>query len=269
MSLIKVCPRNLIGVSLKEIYKINWKFAQNGVPSWSEKRPSKINFSVKKINVAIDGYSSCGKSTLAKDLAKSLGYLYIDSGAMYRAVTLYFIQNEVNIESEPEVLAALEHIDIDFSVTPNGKFTLLNGVNVEAEIRKMTVSDRVSEISAIPSIRKKMVEQQKKLAAAKGVVMDGRDIGTVVIKDAELKLFLTAEPDIRAKRRFDELKSANIDTDLEAIKTNLLSRDKIDSTREDSPLMQAPDAILLDNSYMSREEQHSFVLHLIKKKLLD
>ena len=188
---------------------------------------------------------------------------------MYRAVTLYFIQNDTNIESETDVLDALNHIDIDFSVTPDGKFTLLNGVNVEAEIRKMSVSDRVSEISAIPSIRKKMVEQQKKLASAKGVVMDGRDIGTVVIKDAELKLFLTAEPDIRAKRRFDELKNANIDIDIESIKANLLSRDKIDSSREDSPLMRAPDAILLDNSHMSREEQHGFVLHLIEKKLLD
>ena len=210
---------------------------------------------MKKINIAIDGYSSCGKSTLAKDLAKELNYKYIDSGAMYRAVTLYLIRENVDIADHDEVSKRLDDIDIYFEYKNGSPVTYLNGVNVENEIRKMHVASYVSHVAIISAVRKKLVSQQQFLGKNKGVVMDGRDISTVVFPDADLKIFVTAEIDIRADRRFQELKAKGIEANLDDIKSNLRDRDFIDSTREDSPLTQTEDAILLDNSNLDRESQ--------------
>jgi CMP/dCMP kinase len=218
---------------------------------------------MRKIIIAIDGFSSCGKSTLAKALAKELHYAYVDTGAMYRAVTLYFLDLDLDINDKGDVTKALENIEIHFERTPEGNHVFLNGRDVENEVRTMRVSEMVSPVSTISAVRRAMVAQQKKMGSRKAVVMDGRDIGTVVFPEAELKIFLTAETDIRAKRRFDEMKSKGQETDIDAIRNNLLERDLIDSNRADSPLRQADDAILIDNSQLTPSEQLEKVLNMV------
>ncbi|MBL7817273.1 MAG: (d)CMP kinase [Saprospiraceae bacterium] len=218
---------------------------------------------MKRIIIAIDGYSSCGKSTLAKALAKSLHYAYVDTGAMYRAVTLYFLNNNVDINNREAVKDALQHIEIHFERTKTGNHTFLNDVDVENEIRTMRISEMVSPVSTISEVRRFLVAQQQKMGKRKGIVMDGRDIGTVVFPNAELKIFLTADTNIRTQRRFDELASKGQPTDFEAVKRNLLERDMIDSNRADSPLRQADDAILIDNSDLTPSEQLEKVLNMV------
>lgn len=218
----------------------------------------------KKIVVAIDGFSSCGKSTLAKALAKALNYIYVDSGAMYRAVTLYFIEHKTDYNNQEAVHQALKNIEIRFQNTSKGCRTILNGRDVEEEIRKMYVSELVSPVAAISLVRKAMVQQQQHMGKDKGIVMDGRDIGTVVFPDAALKIFLTADPDIRAQRRFEELRAKGHNLDLKSIKENLLERDYIDSTRKDSPLKKANDAIVIDNTHLTQEEQLAKALQLVE-----
>jgi cytidylate kinase len=214
----------------------------------------------KKIIIAIDGHSSCGKSTVAKELAKILGYIYIDSGAMYRAVTLFALRNGLinnKIPDEQQLVEALNRVAITFRWDEKtGKnTTFLNDENVEEEIRQIAVSENVSPVSAIAGVRFQMVKQQRENGKNKGIVMDGRDIGTVVFPEAELKIFMTASPEIRAKRRFDELQAKGQKVDFDEILKNVVERDKIDSNREASPLRKADDAIVLDNSYLTREEQ--------------
>jgi CMP/dCMP kinase len=217
---------------------------------------------MKKIIIAIDGYSSCGKSTLARELAARLAYKYIDTGAMYRAVTLFFIENNVDPENTNEVIAALRNIHMDFRLNPRSgqQETYLNDGNVEKEIRSIGVSHLVSPISAIPQIREALVMQQQKMGVDKGIVMDGRDIGTVVFPQAELKLFMTASPRIRAQRRFEELMAKGEDVSFAEVYQNVLTRDLIDTTRKASPLVKAEDAIEIDNSHISREEQFNIAL---------
>ena len=222
---------------------------------------------MKKINIAIDGYSSCGKSTLAKQLARELNYKYIDSGAMYRAVTLFLLQKNIDIQNQDEVTSKLDEIDIYFEYENGSSITFLNGKNVEKDIRKMDVARQVSHVAVISSVRQKLVKQQQFLGRDKGVVMDGRDISTVVFPDAELKIFVTAEIDIRADRRCQELKDKGIEATEEEIKSNLRDRDFIDSTREDSPLTQADDAILLDNTNLDRESQLQKALEWAKERI--
>lgn len=218
------------------------------------------NPSEKRIVIAIDGHSSCGKSTVAKELAKKLGYIYIDSGAMYRVVTLYALRNGLIKNQAPDVeklLAALKNIRITFKwdEETGRNTTFLNDENVEEEIRQLAVSENVSPVSTIAEVRAEMVKQQRENGKNKGIVMDGRDIGTVVFPDAELKIFMTASPEIRAQRRFDELKAKGLSVDFDEILKNVKERDLIDSTREVSPLRKADDAVVLDNSYLTREEQ--------------
>lgn len=215
-----------------------------------------------KITIAIDGYSSCGKSTTAKVIAKNLQYAYVDTGAMYRAVTLYFLQNHVTVTNPKEVAKALERVQINFKRNPDTQENeiFLNGLNVAEEIRKMYVSDYVSVVSAIPEVRKALVAQQQLLGKGKGIVMDGRDIGTVVFPDADLKIFMTADPLIRAQRRQDELLEKGDMVNLEEVLENLSKRDLIDTTRADSPLKMAEDAILLDNSLMTFDEQVAYIM---------
>lgn len=211
---------------------------------------------MSKIIVAIDGYSSCGKSSTSKLVAESLGYRYIDTGAMYRAVTLYFIQNHISPNNPNEVTEALQNIEIDFRLNTDGKSeTYLNGLNVESEIRKMYVADRVSEIAALKPVRNAMVKQQQKMGKGKGVVLEGRDIGTVVFPDGELKVFMTAEPEVRAQRRQAELLAKGEMMELDKVLENLKKRDIIDTTREDGPLKQADDAYLMDTTFMTLDEQ--------------
>jgi cytidylate kinase len=217
---------------------------------------------VKKIIIAIDGYSSCGKSTLAKSLASHLGYTYIDSGAMYRAVTLFLLDHGIKVEEQDRVQAALQDINIRFA---ENNHTLLNGRDVEQEIRQMAVSNYVSEVAAVPEVRRAMVRQQQQMGEERGIVMDGRDIGTVVFPKAELKIFLTADPEIRARRRYDELAQKGQEATLEAVKANLTHRDHIDSTREDSPLRQAADAVIIDNTLLNREEQLQRAIFLARQ----
>ncbi|NNE26198.1 MAG: (d)CMP kinase [Saprospiraceae bacterium] len=221
----------------------------------------------KKINIAIDGFSSCGKSTLAKDLAKALAYIYIDSGAMYRAVTLFFLQNSIDFNNSDQVEDALEKILLEIKHTESGFRMILNGMDVTEQIVRIEVSQSVSEVAAISAVRKKLVEIQQKLGEQKGVVMDGRDIGTVVFPHAEVKIFVTANVEIRAQRRYDELERRGMPARIETVKENLKHRDHIDSTRADSPLTQASDALLLDNSYMSREEQLFVAKKIVEEKL--
>lgn len=209
----------------------------------------------KKIVIAIDGHSSCGKSTLAKALAKTLDYVYVDSGAMYRAVALYFKRQQIDLNSEQQVSEALKNISISFSIIEGINTSFLNGENVENEIRSLDISNMVSEVAAISAVRKKLVEEQQKLGKDKGIVMDGRDIGSVVFPNAELKLFVTADVKIRGIRRYEELLEKGFSVSLEEILDNLKKRDFIDSNRADSPLLQAKDAVLLDNSHMTRDEQ--------------
>jgi cytidylate kinase len=227
-----------------------------------------------KINIAIDGYSSCGKSTIAKAIARELNYIYIDSGAMYRAMTLYALQHgyispEGNV-NESALIPALELVMINFRYnTDTYQYeTFLNGQNVEREIRTLQVSNNVSPVSAIKEVRMKLVRMQKRMAEAKGVVMDGRDIGTVVLPDAELKLFMTADPTIRARRRFDELQSLGVDTSMEEVLRNITQRDHIDTTRAHDPLVQSPDAIVVDNSHLTLDEQFQFVMSKVNHKLM-
>ena len=208
---------------------------------------------MKRIIIAIDGFSSCGKSTMAKDLAKEIGYIYIDSGAMYRAVTLYCIQNGLfdadNNIDEATLEAQMKDIHITFQLNPETQrpMTFLNGVNVEDRIRSLEVSSRVSPVAALGFVRKALVEQQQAMGIDKGIVMDGRDIGTAVFPEAELKIFVTASAEIRAQRRYDELKAKGQEASFEDILHNVEERDRIDQAREVSPLRKADDAILLDN----------------------
>ena len=219
---------------------------------------------MKKITIAIDGYSSCGKSTMAKDLAREVGYIYIDSGAMYRAVTLYCLENGLftpdGIDTE-KLEAMMPNIRISFQLNPETQrpMTYLNGENVEDRIRTMEVSTRVSPVAAIPFVREALVKQQQEMGQAKGIVMDGRDIGTVVFPDAELKIFVVASAEIRAQRRYDELKAKGQEASYEEILANVKERDYIDQNREVSPLRQAEDAILLDNSNLTIEEQKQWL----------
>jgi len=223
-----------------------------------------------KITVAIDGYSSCGKSTLAKQLAAALKYSYVDTGAMYRAVTLYFIRNQVDLFHPEQITNALQNITIEFKVNVNlnTQETYLNGENIENEIRvNPRVASAVSDVSAISEVRRFLVKQQQQMGKQKGIVMDGRDIGTVVFPFAELKLFVTADPQVRAQRRLDELLEKGQQTTFDEVLANLEKRDHIDSNRADSPLKQADDAVVLDNSNLTREEQFEWVLKLVNQKL--
>ena len=216
--------------------------------------------------IAIDGYSSCGKSTLAKALAKKLHYLYIDSGAMYRAVTLYFIRHAVPVGDAAEVDAVLQQIHIDFHIENAQTRVLLNGEDVSDEIRQMRVSDFVSEVSAIKAVRSAMVAQQQRMAGDKNVVMDGRDIGTTVFPDAHLKIFMTADPKVRAERRYRELLAKGNQITLEEVFENLAHRDYIDTTRAESPLVRAEDAIILDNTNLDEAGQLQFVLDRLEER---
>jgi cytidylate kinase len=218
---------------------------------------------MRKIVIAIDGYSACGKSTTAKEVARIFGYRYIDSGAMYRAVTLYFLDHHISLTNPKEIARALHDIHITFQVGAHGgSETFLGGVSVEKKIRKMRVSENVSQVSVIREVRHAMVEQQRRLGKNKGIVMDGRDIGTVVFRDAELKIFLTADILVRAFRRQRELLEKGDLVDFDAIIENLRKRDEIDSHRLEGPLVQAPDAIRLDTTHFTIEEQVDEVARL-------
>ena len=218
---------------------------------------------MRRIIIAIDGYSACGKSTTAKAVAKIIGYRYIDSGAMYRAVTLYFLDQRVALTNQKEIVKALQEIRITFQISGDGiTETFLNGLNVERKIRKMKISENVSQVSAIKEVRMAMVEQQRKLGKDKKIVMDGRDIGTVVFPDAELKLFLTADILVRAFRRQRELLEKDDLVDLDTIIANLQRRDEIDSHRKESPLVQAKDAIVIDTTHITIDEQVDEVVRL-------
>jgi cytidylate kinase len=226
----------------------------------------------RKIIVAIDGHSSCGKSTIAKAVAAKFGYIFIDSGAMYRAVTLFALRQNLvtNGEVDREKLVnLLAQIQIEFRYNPEKQKsdTFLNGENVEDEIRQLPVSQNVSPVATIAEVRAAMVRLQKEMGRNKGIVMDGRDIGTVVFPDAELKLFVTASPEIRARRRFDELTAKGEKVSYGDILQNVQERDRIDSTRAASPLKKADDALVLDNSYMTREEQLEWVIEKVEEKL--
>lgn len=224
---------------------------------------------MKKIIVTIDGYSSCGKSTLARQLANALNYIYIDSGAMYRAITWYFIQNRVNWNEEREVAKALSNVHLEFVYNPaNEQYDMyLNGENIEQQIREMLVADKVSEVAAIKAVREFAVAQQRQMGKQKGIVMDGRDIGTVVFPQAELKIFMTADTAVRVERRFRELYQKNPCITLEEVKENLALRDYIDVNRQESPLRKADDAILLDNTHLGMQEQLQLALQWAKERI--
>ncbi len=224
-------------------------------------------YTLNKIIIAIDGHSSCGKSTLAKTLGKALGYAYISTGDMYRAVTLYFIENQVDIGDAEAVSAALKKINLEFKLRPEGNCIFLNGRNVDKEIRTMAVNELVSPVATISAVRRAMVSQQQAMGEAKGIVMDGRDIGTVVFPNAELIIFLTAEVEERARRRYIELIEKGMDVNFETVKHNLEERDCIDSSRKDSPLVKAERAVVVDNTHLNHEQQLEFVLGMVKKKL--
>ncbi|MDE1192810.1 MAG: (d)CMP kinase [Arachidicoccus sp.] len=224
---------------------------------------------MQKIIIAIDGFSSCGKSTLAKQLAKALGYIFIDSGAMYRAITLYFIDNKIDIHNENAIAAAIAGIHLHFAFNQNsGKSEIfLNEKNVDQIIRSMEISDKVSSIAALEQVRTFAVSEQQKMGISKGIVMDGRDIGTTVFPDAELKIFMTANIEVRAMRRYKELIAVHPEITLEEVKENLHKRDLLDSTRLISPLKKADDAIVLDNSNLTPEAQLKIVLDWYKEKI--
>ena len=226
---------------------------------------------MKKITIAIDGFSSCGKSTMAKDLAKEIGYIYVDTGAMYRSVTLYALRHNLfNADGsirEEELKTQMKNIDISFQLnkTTGKPDTFLNGENVEKDIRSMEVSSHVSPIATLPFVRAALVAQQQRMGAGKGIVMDGRDIGTVVFPDAELKIFVTASAEVRAQRRYDELKAKGMEADFNDILKNVEERDYIDSHRATSPLRKAPDAIELDNSNLTIAQQQQWLYEQYRK----
>jgi CMP/dCMP kinase len=226
-----------------------------------------------KINIAIDGYSSCGKSTLAKAIAKELNYIYIDTGAMYRAITLFALQHgyikpDGDLD-QPGLVHALELVLIHFKYNTDLALneTYLNGVNVEREIRSLQVSNYVSRVSNVKEVRTKLVRLQRRMAEAKGVVMDGRDIGTVVLPEAELKFFMTADNKVRAQRRYEELKSMGVQTSFEEVFKNVNSRDEYDSNRENDPLRKAEAAIVIDNSHLTIDEQFNYLMNQVMKKI--
>ncbi len=225
---------------------------------------------MRPIIITLDGYSSCGKSTLARQLAIQLNYVFIDSGAMYRAITLYFLRQHIDWNNTAKVKKALSAITLYFQYNPlTGQSDMfLNDENTEALIRDMLVSEHVSEVAAIKEVREFAVAQQQKMGEKKGIVMDGRDIGTTVFPNAELKIFVTADPAIRVDRRFKELYERNPNITIEEVKNNLEMRDYIDSNREFSPLRQAADAVVLDNSNLNREEQLSIALGWAKEKMI-
>ncbi|HEU4788951.1 MAG TPA: (d)CMP kinase [Flavobacterium sp.] len=225
---------------------------------------------MKKITIAIDGFSSTGKSTLAKQLAKHLGYVYVDTGAMYRAVTLFAMQNNcigTDFLDKEKLVKSLPSIKLSFKFNPELGFAemYLNDVNVETEIRTLEVSSFVSAVAAISEVRSKLVEQQQEMGKEKGIVMDGRDIGTVVFPNAELKIFMTAGADTRAQRRFDELQAKGDSVSYEEVLKNVVDRDYVDTHRDDSPLVMAEDSIEVDNSYLDRKEQFDVVLELVNE----
>jgi cytidylate kinase len=224
---------------------------------------------MKKIIIAIDGFSSCGKSTLAKQLAKKLNYVFVDSGAMYRAITLYFLRNHIDWNSENAVHEALQNITLDFEYNDlkGTSDIFLNDENVESFIRDMLVSESVSEVSTIKEVREFAVDQQQQMGEKKGIVMDGRDIGTTVFPNAELKIFVTADVAVRVARRYQELFAKDANITLEEVQQNLEMRDYIDSNREVSPLRKADDAIVLDNSLLNREEQLQIALSWVQENL--
>jgi len=215
------------------------------------------------IVIAIDGYSSCGKSTLAKALAKKLHLIYVDSGAMYRAVTLYFLRNKIDITDKDQIKFALHDIHLNFHSRDYQTHITLNDEEVSEEIRQMPVSEMVSEISAIKAVRTEMVRQQQRMGISKSIVMDGRDIGTTVFPSAEVKIFMTADPKIRAERRYKELKLKGENISLEEIFDNIAHRDFLDTTRKESPLVRAKDAIILDNTMLTQKEQLEFALEQV------
>jgi CMP/dCMP kinase len=226
---------------------------------------------MKKIIITIDGWSSCGKSTLARQMAKTLGYIYIDSGAMYRAITLYFLRNQVDWTKVKEVEKALSNITLEFEFNEKSQQSeiVLNGENVEYLIRDLIIAEKVSDVAAIKEVRAFAVAAQQKMGKKKGIVMDGRDIGTTVFPRAELKLFMTADIAIRVERRFKEMYEKNPNVTIEEVKNNLEMRDYIDSNREVSPLRKAKNAIELDNSNLTMEQQLKFALNLLKEKELN
>ena len=226
---------------------------------------------VKKIIITIDGWSSCGKSTLAKQLAKKLNYVYIDSGAMYRAITLYFLRNNIDRSQDSEIKKALSDIDIEFVLNEsNGQCeVVLNGENVEYLIRDMVIAEKVSDIAAIKLVREFAVAAQQKLGEGKGIIMDGRDIGTKVFPNAEVKIFMTADETVRVERRFKEMFEKNPNITIEEVKSNIAMRDYIDSNRVESPLRKAEGAVEIDNSHLSEKEQLDIVLKLVNEKLED
>lgn len=216
----------------------------------------------KRIIIAIDGFSSCGKSTLAKAMAKALEYIFVDTGAMYRAIALYFLRNNISFEDEKAIQTALDYIELKFKFNSISQKSdmYLNGENVEQEIRAMRVSQKVSEVASIPAVREFAVAQQQAMGRDKGIVMDGRDIGTVVFPNAELKLFVTADPTVRLERRYQELVQTNPAISKEEVSANLQQRDLMDSTRLHSPLRQAEDALVLDNTSLNREQQFELAM---------
>jgi CMP/dCMP kinase len=223
----------------------------------------------KKIIITIDGWSSCGKSTLAKQLAQALGYVYVDSGAMYRAITLYFLRNHVDWTNEEQVGAALHDITLEFIYNPKSETSemYLNGENVEYVIRDLVIAEKVSDVAAIKAVRKYAVKQQHKMGLRSGIVMDGRDIGTVVFPDAELKIFMTADNAVRVERRFRELYAKNPNITIEEVKDNLEMRDYIDSNREVSPLRKADDAVVLDNTNLTEAEQFKKAMRWVHERI--
>lgn len=219
---------------------------------------------MNKIIVAIDGYSSCGKSTIAKSLAKYAGYMYVDTGAMYRAVALYMMQQGAS--ENQQIISLLDQVNIRFELQPDGsQHTMLNGTDVEAKIRTLEVGNRASQVSQIREVRQFLVAQQQDMGKQKGIVMDGRDIGTIVFPNAELKLFLTASPEVRAQRRFDELKAKGDTPDFAEVLADVNSRDYRDTHRAESPLRQAEDAVVVDNSQMTREQQMQVIIALFNQ----
>jgi len=226
---------------------------------------------MKKIILTIDGWSSCGKSTLAKQLAKSLGYIYVDSGAMYRAITLYFLRNHIDWTNKTEVQSALKNITLEFNYNPKSEKSeiYLNGENVEYVIRDLVIAEKVSDVAAIKEVREFAVSQQQQMGQEKGIIMDGRDIGTVVFPNAELKIFMKADNAVRVERRFKELYEKNPNVTLDEIKSNLEMRDYIDSHREISPLLQAKNAFVLDNTNMSEEEQLRKAMKWVKESFAE